>query len=122
MSNLNKGGVAIIDFGSQYTQLIARRVREQFVFSEIYSPETPFDEIIKSEPNAIILSGGPSSVYKENAPKFDELLLESNLPTLGICYGLHLLSHHYGGSVVSKGDGEFGFCKNRYTKQFWDFF
>ena len=111
MSNLNKGGVAIIDFGSQYTQLIARRVREQFVFSEIYSPETPFDEIIKSEPNAIILSGGPSSVYKENAPKFDELLLESNLPTLGICYGLHLLSHHYGGSVVSKGDGEFGFAK-----------
>ena len=63
MSNLNKGGVAIIDFGSQYTQLIARRVREQFVFSEIYLPETPFEEIIKSEPNAIILSGGPSSVY-----------------------------------------------------------
>tara|TARA_S200000501_G_scaffold339840_1_gene347816 strand:+ start:12432 stop:13982 length:1551 start_codon:yes stop_codon:yes gene_type:complete len=111
MSSLNKGGVAIIDFGSQYTQLIARRVREQFVFSEIHSARTPFEEIAKLEPNAIILSGGPSSVYKENAPKFDRLILESNLPTLGICYGLHLLSHHYGGSVVSKREGEFGFAK-----------
>ena len=103
MNNIYKNGVVILDFGSQYTQLIARRVRESNVFSEILSPETKLNEIISRNPAAIILSGGPSSIYEEDAPQFDVEILESEFPILGICYGLHVMAQHGGGHVLSDG-------------------
>ena len=97
MNKLHKGGGVILDFGSQYTQLIARRIREQNVYSEILPPETAFNDILSREPSALILSGGPSSVYEDDTPDFDPHVLDSELPMLGICYGLHLLAQHQGG-------------------------
>jgi len=111
LSKLHKDGVVIIDFGSQYTQLIARKVREQNIYSEIVHAETTYDEILEREPAAIILSGGPSSVFGEKAPAFDESILNAKLPILGICYGLQLLAHHNGGLVESTGEGEYGFAE-----------
>ena len=111
MKHFHTGGVVILDFGSQYTQLIARRVREHNVFSEILPPETPIDDIKKIHPSALILSGGPSSVFTDEAPQFDNAVLDSEIPILGICYGLQLLAHHHGGSVESTGHGEYGFTK-----------
>ena len=108
---LNKNGVIILDFGSQFTQLIARRIREENVYSEILPPETRLDKIVSKKPAAIILSGGPSSVYGNDAPEFDALILNLNVPILGICYGLHLLAHHANGIIKSSGDGEYGFAK-----------
>jgi len=110
MSDYHKHGVVILDFGSQYTQLIARRVREQNVFSEILPPETSIEDILSREPAALILSGGPSSVYGEEAPEFDEAILDIDIPILGICYGLQLLAHHHHGAVESTGHGEYGFA------------
>ena len=111
MNGLNKDGVVILDFGSQYTQLIARRIREQNVYSEILPPETSLNKILNREPAAMILSGGPSSVYEKNAPKFDSQILKTDLPTLGICYGFHLLAQHQGGKIESTGKGEYGFAE-----------
>ena len=111
MKHFHTGGVVILDFGSQYTQLIARRVREHNVFSEILPPETPIGDIKKRHPSAIILSGGPSSVFTDEAPKFDNAVMDSEIPILGICYGLQLLTHHHGGSVESTGHGEYGFTE-----------
>ena len=111
MKGFHKDGVVILDFGSQYTQLIARRVREQNVYSEILPPETSLNKILNREPAAMILSGGPSSVYEKNAPEFDPEILKTALPTLGICYGLHLLAQQQGGAVESTGQGEYGFAE-----------
>ena len=111
MKHFHTGGVVILDFGSQYTQLIARRVREHNVFSEILPPETPIGDIKKRHPSALILSGGPSSVFTDEAPKFDNAVMDSEIPILGICYGLQLLTHHHGGSVESTGHGEYGFTE-----------
>ena len=91
MDSIKKGGVVIIDFGSQYTKLIARRIRENSVYSEILSPDTKINVIMKNSPAAVILSGGPKSVNDNEAPTFDKKLLELNIPILGICYGLQLL-------------------------------
>ena len=110
MSGLKKGGVIIIDFGSQYTQLIARKIREQNVFSKILPHESSLATIMAHEPRAIILSGGPSSVYEKNAPSYDKEILDLDLPILGICYGLHILAQHHGGCVESTGKGEYGFA------------
>ena len=103
-----KQTVAVLDFGSQYTQLIARRIREQNVFSEIFSYSTSADEIKSKNVSAIIFSGGPSSVYENNAPKVDERILELGIPILGICYGLHLLIYHSRGNILHRGQGEYG--------------
>ena len=111
MKHFHTGGVVILDFGSQYTQLIARRVREHNVFSEILPPETPIDDIKKRHPSALIFSGGPSSVFTDEAPKFDNAVMDFEIPILGICYGLQLLAHHHGGSVESTGHGEYGFTE-----------
>ena len=111
MYELHKHGVVILDFGSQYTQLIARRVREQNVFSEILPPETSITDILNREPAALILSGGPSSIFGNEAPEFDKAILDTDLPILGICYGLQLLAHHQGGEVESTGQGEYGFAE-----------
>ena len=98
----------ILDFGSQTTQLIARRVRESKVYCEIHPCTTSFEEIRAKAPRAIILSGGPSSVYGENAPRCDPAIFDLPLPILGICYGHQLMAQALGG-VVSPGEGgEYG--------------
>ena len=116
MDQLKKEGIIILDFGSQYTQLIARRIREFNVYSEVVSPEIDLNSIKEKNPRAIILSGGPSSVFSDNAPDFDINILNTDIPILGICYGLHLLVHHNGGTVNSTGKGEYGFAEVDFTK------
>ena len=93
--------IVILEFGSQYTQLIARRIRELNVFSVVLPCTAPLSEIQALKPLGIILSGGPSSVYDADAPAADPGIIELGLPTLGICYGLHFIVHHMGGHVKS---------------------
>ena len=100
--------IVILDFGSQYTQLIARRIREQNVFSVVLPCTAPLAEIEALKPLGIILSGGPSSVYDADAPAADPKLLELGVPTLGICYGLHFIVHHLGGKVLGAPRREYG--------------
>jgi GMP synthase (glutamine-hydrolysing) len=102
--------VVILDFGSQYTQLIARRVREAGVFSEIRPCTDPFPENFGKlgDIKALILSGGPASVLGEDAPLFDTRWLDLDMPILGICYGMQLLSHHFGGTLKASGSREYG--------------
>ncbi len=104
--------VIILDFGSQYTQLIARRVREAGVYCEILPYNTPLEEIRARHPRGLILSGGPASVYDEKAPRPDPNLLEaSNCPVLGICYGLQVLAHDLGGEVSPSESREYGYAR-----------
>ena len=100
--------VLVLDFGSQYTQLIARRIREAHVYCEIQSFNYPIEEIRKFKPGGIILSGGPASVYAETAPKPDPEIFNLDVPILGICYGMQLIVKHFGGEVVSAEKREFG--------------
>src|SRR5271157_3020064 len=100
--------IVILDFGSQYTQLIARRIREQNVFSVVLPCTASLAEIQALKPLGIILSGGPSSVYDSDAPAADPAILATGLPTLGICYGLHFIVHHMGGKVKSAPLREYG--------------
>ncbi len=103
--------IAVIDFGSQYTQLIARRIREQNVYSEIYPHYYNASDLIKKNIKGIILSGGPSSVYDKNAPQIDLDILKLHIPILGICYGMQLLVKNSDGRVSSRGRGEYGFAE-----------
>jgi len=100
--------VVVLDYGGQYSQLIARRVRDCGVFSELLPHHVPLEEVAKRKPRGIILSGGPASVYAEGAPKLDRGLLELGVPVLGICYGMQLLVHELGGRVEQAEVGEFG--------------
>ena len=100
--------IVILDFGSQYTQLIARRIREFNVFSVVLPCTAPLTEVLALQPKGIILSGGPSSVYDANAPKADPAVLDCGLPILGICYGLQFITHHLGGKVVPGAAHEYG--------------
>ncbi|HTG17142.1 MAG TPA: glutamine-hydrolyzing GMP synthase [Blastocatellia bacterium] len=100
--------VLILDFGGQYTQLIARRVRELGVYSEIIPFNTPVEEIRKKNPRAIILSGGPSSVYEEGAPHPERAVIEIGVPVFGICYGVQLMAHFLGGEVKPSDRREYG--------------
>jgi GMP synthase (glutamine-hydrolysing) len=100
--------IVILDFGSQYTQLIARRIREQNVFSVVLPCTAKLDEIKKYNPAAIILSGGPSSVYDADAPPADPQMLHQGLPVLGICYGLQWMTHVLGGTVHAATKREYG--------------
>jgi len=100
--------VLILDFGSQYTQLIARRVRESHVYCEIHPCTLPLDEVRQKEPQAIILSGGPASVFGEGSPSIDPRLFEIGVPILGICYGMQLTCHLLGGQVEKADDREYG--------------
>ncbi len=113
---MNKQTVAVLDFGSQYTQLIARRIREQNVYSEILPHTITAEELNKKNVPAIILSGGPSSVYDKNAPQVDPSILSMGIPVLGICYGLQLMITQNGGNVTHKGQGEYGSAKNPYSR------
>jgi GMP synthase (glutamine-hydrolysing) len=100
--------VLILDFGSQYSQLIARRVREANVFCELVPGTTPWAELAKKTPSALILSGGPASVYEPGAPQVDPEALRAGIPVLGICYGMQLIAHHLGGEVAPGSHREFG--------------
>ena len=102
------GAIIVLDFGSQYAQLIARRVRELQVYCELFHWNTPREEVLALEPKGFILSGGPASVYAPNAPVLPDYVLESGLPVLGICYGMQLLTHVLGGEVLPGGEREYG--------------
>ena len=104
-------GVLVVDFGAQYAQLIARRVREANVYSEIVPSHISANEVKAKAPSAIILSGGPSSVYAESAPKFDGEILKLGIPVFGICYGFQVMASALGGTVTKTGKSEFGRTK-----------
>ncbi|MBF0643955.1 glutamine-hydrolyzing GMP synthase [Desulfuromonas acetoxidans] len=108
MADLHSEKILILDFGSQYTQLIARRVREAHVYCELHPYDMDLEAIRAFQPNGIILSGGPKSVYDEGAPAVEEALFELGVPVLGICYGMQLLNRHFGGHVVPAGKREYG--------------
>src|ERR1700760_1466632 len=95
--------IVVLDYGGQYSQLIARRVRDCGVFSELLPHHVAIEEITRRKPCGIILSGGPASVYAEGAPPLDRRLLELGVPVLGICYGMQLLVHTLGGRVEGAG-------------------
>ncbi|HEV3204678.1 MAG TPA: glutamine-hydrolyzing GMP synthase, partial [Gemmataceae bacterium] len=100
--------VLIFDFGAQYGQLIARRVREQNVFCQIVRHDLPAERVAELQPRGIILSGGPASVYDPGAPAFDPKIFQLGIPVLGICYGMHLACHLLGGKVQAARSREFG--------------
>jgi GMP synthase (glutamine-hydrolysing) len=103
--------VVVLDFGSQYTQLIARRIRELQVYAVIVPCSIPFEELVRMSPQALILSGGPASVYDPSAPVCDERVLKLNVPVLGICYGLQWMSYKLGGKVEPAERREYGFAE-----------
>ncbi|MGZ4246080.1 MAG: glutamine-hydrolyzing GMP synthase, partial [Solirubrobacteraceae bacterium] len=100
--------VVVLDYGGQYSQLIARRVRECGVFSELLPHHVGPKEVARRRPKGVILSGGPASVYEHGAPSLDPELLELGIPVLGICYGMQLLARELGGRVEGAEVGEFG--------------
>jgi len=100
--------VLVIDFGAQYAQLIARRVREAGVYSEIVPHTISAAELAERNPVGIVLSGGPSSVYEEGSPSLDTGILELGVPTLGICYGFQVMAQQLGGEVARTGAREYG--------------
>ncbi|HTO74291.1 MAG TPA: glutamine-hydrolyzing GMP synthase, partial [Gemmatimonadales bacterium] len=102
------GGILIIDFGSQFTQLIARRVREAHVYCEIHPPSRTVEWIRQWNPKGIILSGGPNSVYGENVPTATPGLLEMGTPVLGLCYGMQVMAQLSGGKVERADRREYG--------------
>ena len=100
--------ILVLDFGSQYTQLIARRVRELDVYSEILPWDIDEEKIIKLNPKGVILSGGPNSVTKSFTPRIPQVIFDLNVPLLGICYGMQTLAEQMGGHVISSDKKEFG--------------
>ena len=106
---MTRDSVLIVDFGSQFTHLIARRFRELGVYSEIIPPGTPLQTILAYKPKGLVLSGGPSSVYEKGAPQISREILEGvGVPILGICYGMQLMAKVLGGEVVQSDSKEFG--------------
>ena len=100
--------ILILDFGSQYTQLIARRLRELSVHSELLPFNASLDEISQRRPVGIILSGGPKSILEDGSPKCDPGIFELGIPILGICYGMQLITNSFGGKIESSSQREFG--------------
>ncbi|MEY3278294.1 MAG: glutamine-hydrolyzing synthase, partial [Actinomycetota bacterium] len=107
--------VLVVDFGAQYAQLIARRVREAQVYSEIVPHTITAAEIAARKPAAVILSGGPSSVYADGAPQIDAALFDTGIPTFGICYGFQAMAAALGGEVARTGLSEYGRTPLRIT-------
>ena len=105
---MKNGSIVILDFGSQYNQLIARRVREMGVYAEVVPFHEDIDKILERKPKGIILSGGPASVYAKGAPTLDKRIFDANIPILGLCYGMQLITHLYGGEVERADKQEFG--------------
>ena len=105
---MDRNPVLVVDFGAQYAQLIARRVREARVYSEIVPHSITVDEVRAKAPEAIILSGGPASVYADGAPTFDSAILDLDIPVFGICYGFQVMAQGLGGSVARTGGSEYG--------------
>ena len=103
-----KGPVLVVDFGAQYAQLIARRVRESNVYSELVPHSMSVDDMLAKDPQAIILSGGPASVYEPGAPSIDRKIFDSGVPILGICYGFQVMANELGGDVDQAALGEYG--------------
>jgi len=103
-----KSSIFILDFGSQYTQLIARRIRENSVYSEILPFNVDINELIERKPNGIILSGGPASTYQDNAPKPDKGVFDLGIPVLGICYGLQIIADFFDGTIKRSEKREYG--------------
>lgn len=108
---ITKQSILILDFGSQYTQLIARRIREANVYSEIHAHTYTLNEIIELKPTGIILSGGPMSVYDVEAPHINKEIFSLGIPILGVCYGLQLIANNYNGKVEPADDREYGKAK-----------
>ncbi|WP_304405696.1 glutamine amidotransferase-related protein, partial [Helicobacter rodentium] len=104
----NNVQILVLDFGSQYTQLIARRLREYGVYTEIVPYFEKLDSIKAKNPKGIILSGGPASVYEKDAYKPDSAIFRLGIPILGICYGMQLIAQHFGGRVIKADAQEFG--------------
>lgn len=102
------GPVLVVDFGAQYAQLIARRVREAHVYSELVPHSMPVEQMLAKDPKAIILSGGPASVYEPGAPSIDKTIFEAGVPVLGICYGFQVMANELGGKVNKAALGEYG--------------
>ena len=117
LSKANLDTILVLDFGSQYTQLIARRVRELGVYSEIFPWDIPKKKISSLNPKGVILSGGPESVTKENTPRIPEIILKSGIPILGICYGMQTLAQQNGGSVSTSSSKEFGYAELKIEHQ-----
>jgi GMP synthase (glutamine-hydrolysing) len=122
--NSRSNHVLVIDFGAQYAQLIARRIRQAGVYSEIVPSHMSVDEIRARNPRAIVLSGGPASVYAEGAPQIDRTIFDSGIPIFGICYGFQAMAQALGGAVAKTGNSEFGrtkFTADRNSKLFAGF-
>src|ERR1700724_1486344 len=100
--------VLILDFGAQYGQLIARRIREQHVFCQVVRHDLPAERIAELKPRGLIFTGGPASVYAPGAPHCDPKLFDLGIPVLGICYGMQLACHYLGGKVLPSAHREFG--------------
>jgi GMP synthase (glutamine-hydrolysing) len=109
--------IVVLDFGSQYTQLIARRVRENKVFSKVYPFNVPFEKVMAEKPKGIIFSGSPANVYGKGAPIPDRRFFYCGVPILGICYGMQVLSHKLGGRVHKSKKREYGFSKLHISKR-----
>ncbi len=109
--------IAILDFGSQYAQLIARRVREAYVYCELFPHHSPAEEVLSLQPKGFILSGGPASVYETDAPLIPDYVLQSGLPILGICYGMQALTHQLGGQVAASTKREYGSAEIEVLKE-----
>ena len=108
--------IVVLDFGSQFTQLIARRLRELSVYSEILPFDTPLEDIEQRRPVGIILSGGPTSVREDGAPRCDPAIFSASVPVLGICYGMQLMTDALGGEVAPAPHREFGLATIRIAK------
>ncbi|WNF36891.1 glutamine-hydrolyzing GMP synthase [Bacillaceae bacterium IKA-2] len=108
MENIINERIIVLDFGGQYNQLIARRIRDLGVFSELHPHTLTADELKALNPKGIIFSGGPNSAYAEGAPRCDEKIFELGIPILGICYGMQLISHHFGAKVEASNHREYG--------------
>ena len=105
---LQERPVLVVDYGAQYAQLIARRVREAKVYSEVVPHTLPVSALLERNPAAVILSGGPSSVYAPGAPLLDPALLAAGVPVFGMCYGFQAMAQALGGTVAHTGTGEYG--------------
>src|SRR5262249_8451324 len=109
--------IIVLDFGSQYTQLIARRLRELSIYSEVWPPDTPVEKIRARNPVGVILSGGPKSVSEATAPKCDPAVYDIGKPVLGICYGMQLMAHALGGRVEPAPQREYGHATVKITNR-----